>query len=246
MRSGRTLPGSGTAHRHRHSPRVRRLAREHGIELAALTGTGPHERVTPADVLRAAAPRPLPPGDAAPPAPPPGIAVVEVDMTRAQRLAAAQQVPPEVPLAAAVLAALRRHPSLLPGTRLHLGVRTGGPQDRLTVIPDAGDLSMAGLARRLTAPQAGTAATFTLSTGLDGGLLFQVPQVPAGQVAALAAGAAVQRPAVVPDRDGDPAVTVRLVCHLCLAYDAGTVGAAGAAAFLQAVRDRLTGAGTTQ
>jgi hypothetical protein len=57
---------------------------------------------------------------------------------------------------------------------------------------------------------------------------------------------AVQRPAVVPDRDGDPAVTVRLVCHLCLAYDAGTVGAAGAAAFLQAVRDRLTGAGTTQ
>lgn len=234
MIGGRTLPGPES--RHRHSPRVRRLAREHGVGLAGLTGTGPHQRVTPADVLRAAS------GGAVLATPPPGIAVVEADLTRAQRLAAARQVPAEVPLAAAVLAALRRHPSLLPpGARLHLGVRAGG---RLTVIADAGDLSMTGLARRLAAPQADTTATFTLSAGLAGGLLFHVPRVPAGQVAALAVGAAVHRPAVVLDADGDPVVAVRLVCHLCLAYDESAIGAADAAAFLQAVRDRLAGTGT--
>jgi pyruvate dehydrogenase E2 component (dihydrolipoamide acetyltransferase) len=41
--------------RHRHSPRVRRLALENGISADRLVGTGPAGRVTPADVLRAAA-----------------------------------------------------------------------------------------------------------------------------------------------------------------------------------------------
>ncbi|MGN6607152.1 MAG: biotin/lipoyl-containing protein, partial [Jatrophihabitans sp.] len=40
--------------RHRHSPRVRRLAGAHGIALELLHGTGPRGRVTPRDVLAAA------------------------------------------------------------------------------------------------------------------------------------------------------------------------------------------------
>jgi pyruvate/2-oxoglutarate dehydrogenase complex dihydrolipoamide acyltransferase (E2) component len=40
--------------RHVHSPRVRRLAAEHGIVLTGLVGTGPNGRVTPADVLGSA------------------------------------------------------------------------------------------------------------------------------------------------------------------------------------------------
>jgi pyruvate dehydrogenase E2 component (dihydrolipoamide acetyltransferase) len=36
------------------SPLARRLAREHGIELAAITGSGPHGRIVKADVERAA------------------------------------------------------------------------------------------------------------------------------------------------------------------------------------------------
>ena len=38
----------------RHSPLVRRLAEEHGIDLASLTGTGAGGRITKADVLQAA------------------------------------------------------------------------------------------------------------------------------------------------------------------------------------------------
>ena len=40
--------------RHRHSPRVRRLAREAGLDPDTLDGTGPSGRVTPEDVARAA------------------------------------------------------------------------------------------------------------------------------------------------------------------------------------------------
>ncbi|MFC8503034.1 biotin/lipoyl-containing protein [Pedococcus sp. NPDC057267] len=49
-------PPAGTAGgpRHRHSPRVRRLAREAGLDPDTVEGTGPRGRVTPEDVARAA------------------------------------------------------------------------------------------------------------------------------------------------------------------------------------------------
>lgn len=40
--------------RHRHSPRVRRLAAEAGIDPDSVVGTGPHGRVWPADIAAAA------------------------------------------------------------------------------------------------------------------------------------------------------------------------------------------------
>lgn len=48
-------PATTPRHRHRHSPRVRRLAAEAGLDADALSGTGPAGRVSPADVARAAA-----------------------------------------------------------------------------------------------------------------------------------------------------------------------------------------------
>jgi 2-oxoglutarate dehydrogenase E2 component (dihydrolipoamide succinyltransferase) len=41
-------------HRHRDSPRVRRIAREHGVDLTVVRGSGPHGRATVADVRAAA------------------------------------------------------------------------------------------------------------------------------------------------------------------------------------------------
>lgn len=49
-----TEPATGRSartRRHVHSPRVRRLAAEHGVVLIGLVGTGPDGRVTPSDVL---------------------------------------------------------------------------------------------------------------------------------------------------------------------------------------------------
>jgi 2-oxoglutarate dehydrogenase E2 component (dihydrolipoamide succinyltransferase) len=46
--------------RHHHSPLIRRLAREAGLDLDGLVGTGPRGRTTRADVVRAAAERTAP------------------------------------------------------------------------------------------------------------------------------------------------------------------------------------------
>jgi pyruvate dehydrogenase E2 component (dihydrolipoamide acetyltransferase) len=67
------------------SPIARRLAREHGLELGTITGTGPHGRVVKADVERADAERaaapskPAPAGKAAPTAPSPAEYSSELD-----------------------------------------------------------------------------------------------------------------------------------------------------------------------
>ena len=49
---GETVPERAAVPRHRHSPRVRRLARESGVDLERLIGTGPAGRVTVADVAQ--------------------------------------------------------------------------------------------------------------------------------------------------------------------------------------------------
>jgi pyruvate dehydrogenase E2 component (dihydrolipoamide acetyltransferase) len=75
------------------SPLARRIARERGIDLAALTGTGPDGRIIAEDVEKAeAAPAPA----AAPAAPPGEVEVVELTSIRktiARRLTEAWQAP---------------------------------------------------------------------------------------------------------------------------------------------------------
>ena len=87
---------SGEGPRHRASPRVRRLARERGVDLASVTPTGQHGRTTADDVLaavgRAAAPEaPAPSAAPAEPAAVPAGARVE-KLSRRRRLIAERMV----------------------------------------------------------------------------------------------------------------------------------------------------------
>jgi len=84
------------------SPLARRIARERGIDLAAIAGTGPEGRVVAEDVERAAAsPEPLAPAaqaaPAAAPSAPPGeverIPVGSIQRTVARRMTEAWQIP---------------------------------------------------------------------------------------------------------------------------------------------------------
>ncbi|MGH3064930.1 MAG: dihydrolipoamide acetyltransferase family protein [Gaiellaceae bacterium] len=81
------------------SPLARRIARERGIDLASLTGTGPEGRIIAEDVEGAAVPATGPPAaaPAAQPPPPPGeVEVVELTSTRrtiARRLTEAWEAP---------------------------------------------------------------------------------------------------------------------------------------------------------
>ncbi len=84
-------PGDG---RIKASPLARRIARERGVDLAAVTGTGPEGRIVAEDVERAAA---APARAPAPVAPPPGeverVPLSSVRRTIGRRLTAAWQVP---------------------------------------------------------------------------------------------------------------------------------------------------------
>jgi pyruvate dehydrogenase E2 component (dihydrolipoamide acetyltransferase) len=78
------------------SPLARRIARERGIDLAALAGTGPEGRIVAEDVERAAATPTAAPPAAAPEAAPTEVEVVQLSSVRrtiARRLTEAWQAP---------------------------------------------------------------------------------------------------------------------------------------------------------
>ena len=232
--------------RHRHSPRVRRLAADHGLEADALTGTGPSGRVTPDDVLRAAAE----PAAAVEPARAPAArggapvtSVVEVDVTAALRTAASAEAEGDLGLLAvvteAVAVALGSHPTLAARRDLAVVVRDLGGA-RTVLLRDAGDLGLAGIVRRLGTADDDTArAAFTVTGSGHRGLLWQSPALPAGQVAGLAVGAVTDRAVVVGTADGERSLGIRPVVTLVLAHDPEAVVPDEAAACLLAVRDRV-------
>ncbi|MFC5890650.1 dihydrolipoamide acetyltransferase family protein [Kitasatospora sp. CM 4170] len=104
------------------SPLVRRSAREHGIDLAALAGSGPDGLIMRSDVERAIAAR------TAPPAPPAAVADGEVVPLRGLRRAVAEKLSRshhEIPAAtcwvdadATELMALRRQLNATPGPKV--------------------------------------------------------------------------------------------------------------------------------
>jgi pyruvate dehydrogenase E2 component (dihydrolipoamide acetyltransferase) len=97
------------------SPLARRLARERGIDIAALAGTGPEGRIVAEDVERAAAaPAPAAPAAAAPP--PGEVEVVKLSQMRrtiARRLTEAWQIPAfQISMSADMTRARELHESL--------------------------------------------------------------------------------------------------------------------------------------
>ena len=90
------VQADGAGARIKASPLARRIARERGIELGSLKGTGPEGRVVAEDVERAAAGAPPAPAPAAAP-PPPGeierVPLTSLRRTIARRLTEAWQAP---------------------------------------------------------------------------------------------------------------------------------------------------------
>jgi pyruvate dehydrogenase E2 component (dihydrolipoamide acetyltransferase) len=124
--------GNGAGARIKASPLARRIARERGIELGSLKGTGPEGRVVAEDVERAAAGAP---GQAAVtrPAPPPGeverIPLTSVRRTIARRLTEAWQAPAfQIAMSADMTRAQQLH------ARLAEQAKEGEPKPTVTDI----------------------------------------------------------------------------------------------------------------
>jgi pyruvate dehydrogenase E2 component (dihydrolipoamide acetyltransferase) len=133
----------------------------------------------------------------------------------------------------------------------HLGVAVDTERGLLVpVIRDAGDLNIAGLARKIAdlaertrankiSPDELSGGTFTLTNTGSRGALFDTPIINQPQVAILGTGAVVKRPTVVTDDTGVDNLSIRSIVYLALTYDHRLVDGADAARYLTTVKQRL-------
>lgn len=294
------------------SPIVRKLAKESGLDLASVRGSGPGGRIQKSDVLAASKSAPQasePPALAATQSPPQMpvelttrgrteplsrlrrliaermveslqvsaqlTSVVEIDVSRVAVLRT--RAKPEflrregvslsfTPFfARAALEALRAYPTVNASIdidamtvtyhdREHLGMAVDTDRGLLVpVVRDAGDLTLAGLARRIAdlaertrlgqvSPDELSGGTFTVTNTGSRGALFDTPIINQPQVAILATGAVVKRPVVITGSDGEDAIAIRSMAYFALTYDHRIVDGADAARFLAAIKVRLEAA----
>jgi 2-oxoglutarate dehydrogenase E2 component (dihydrolipoamide succinyltransferase) len=133
----------------------------------------------------------------------------------------------------------------------HLGFAVDTEQGLLSpVVHNAGDLSLAGLARAIAdiaararsgnlKPDELSGGTFTITNIGSQGALFDTPILVPPQAAMLGTGAIVKRPRVVVDETGNESVGVRSVCYLPLTYDHRLIDGADAGRFLTTIKRRL-------
>ncbi|WP_330318130.1 2-oxoglutarate dehydrogenase, E2 component, dihydrolipoamide succinyltransferase [Streptomyces platensis] len=136
----------------------------------------------------------------------------------------------------------------------NVGIAVDAEKGLMTpVIKDAGDLNIAGIARK-TADLAGkvrankitpdelSGATFTISNTGSRGALFDTVIVPPNQVGILGIGATVKRPVVINHPDLGETIAVRDMTYLALSYDHRLVDGADAARYLTTVKQILEAA----
>ncbi len=164
--------------------------------------------------------------------------------------------------AKAVVEALRAHPNVNASfdegkkeityhAAEHLGIAVDTEQGLLSpVIHNAGDLSLAGLARAIAdlakrtrggglKPDELAGGTFTITNIGSQGALFDTPILVPPQAAMLGTGAIVKRPVVVTDETGNESIGVRSMCYLPLTYDHRLIDGADAGRFLTTIKHRL-------
>ncbi|MEV6609517.1 2-oxoglutarate dehydrogenase, E2 component, dihydrolipoamide succinyltransferase [Kutzneria sp. NPDC051319] len=133
----------------------------------------------------------------------------------------------------------------------HLGIAVDAPRGLMVpVVHNAGDLNIAGIARKIAdlaertrnnkiKPDELSGGTFTLTNTGSRGALFDTPILNQPQVGMLGTGAVVKRPVVVADEAGGDTIAIRSMVYLALSYDHRLVDGADAARFLTTIKHRL-------
>jgi pyruvate dehydrogenase E2 component (dihydrolipoamide acetyltransferase) len=133
----------------------------------------------------------------------------------------------------------------------HLGIAVDTERGLMVpVIRKAGDLNIAGLARKIAdlaqrtragqvSPDELSGGTFTLTNTGSRGALFDTPIINQPQVGILGTGTVVKRAVVVEDPALGEVIAVRSMVYLALTYDHRLVDGADAARFLITLKNRL-------
>ncbi|MGJ9404996.1 2-oxoglutarate dehydrogenase, E2 component, dihydrolipoamide succinyltransferase [Nesterenkonia aurantiaca] len=291
------------------TPLVRRLAKNEGVDLAEVKGTGVGGRIRKQDVVDAAeASKSQAQSEA--PAAAKSAPKVEVDKTKrgstekaprirqviAQRMNESLDISAQLTqvheidmtrivnlrakakasfkeqngvnltylpfIGTAVTEALKQHPKLNAEydeanqqityhDSEHLALAVDTEKGLLVpVINDAGDLSIAGLSKKIAdvaertrqskiGPGELSGGTFTITNFGSVGALFDTPIINQPQVAILGTGTIVKRPMVVTDGDGNDSIGIRHMMYLSLTYDHRLVDGADAGRFMQTLKARL-------
>lgn len=133
----------------------------------------------------------------------------------------------------------------------NIGLAVDTPKGLLVpVVKDAGDLNIAGLAKKIAdvakrardgqvGPEELSGSTFTISsTGQTGGVFF-TPIINQPNVAILGIGSTNKRPAIIQDAEGNDVIAVRSLAYFSLTYDHRVVDGADAGRFLNFLKQRL-------
>ena len=133
----------------------------------------------------------------------------------------------------------------------HIGIAVDTERGLLVpVIKDAGDLNLAGIAKKIgdlaartrqskVGPDELSGGTFTITNYGSAGTLMDTPIINQPQVAILGTGALVKRPVVIRDANLGEVIAVRDMMYLSMSYDHRIVDGADAARFLSLVKARL-------
>lgn len=200
--------------RHRDSPRIRRRARDWGVELGELVGTGPGGRVTEDD-LRAATAAAAAPAAPGPLMPAGGIAALQIALpsgSSPDRAALVSSV------AVAALAALRRRgveATAVGRTALDGTAVDGTAVERTAVVDGAHDLTADALRRRLDddPPDAPCHVRVVDAGAVDAQVALPRP----GERAVLAVGGVRENVAVERGADGMIAFVARAAVTITIA-----------------------------
>ncbi len=198
--------------------------------------------------------------------------VVEVDVTKIAQLREAAKADFQARhgvklsfmpfFAIAAVEALRVHPKINASMDLEAGTITYHDTENLgiavdtergllvPVIHNAGDLNLAGMARRIAdlaersrasklTPDDVTGGTFTLTNTGSRGALFDTPIIVQPQSAILGTGAVVKRAVVIDDPNLGELIVPRSMVYLALSYDHRLIDGADAARFLTTIKERL-------
>ncbi|RCK69511.1 2-oxoglutarate dehydrogenase, E2 component, dihydrolipoamide succinyltransferase [Desertihabitans brevis] len=135
----------------------------------------------------------------------------------------------------------------------HIGIAVDTEKGLLVpVIKDAGDLNLAGIAKKIVdlaertrtnklSPDDLSGGTFTITNYGSTGTLMDTPIINQPQVAILGTGVLVKRPVVLSDPDLGETIAIRDMMYLSMTYDHRVVDGADAGRFLSALKKRLEG-----
>ncbi len=226
------------------TPAVARLLSEQGLRPGEVPATGTGGRLTRADVEDFLANPPVstpataasgPPAPAAAPSSARGFAEVEVGFERIERLRGGRPGLSVLPFVARAALDAIRHVDGIDGP---IGCVVGA-EEAIAVVPDADDLRLEGLARRLESLEPTDGAVGLVLA--HPGALGSSRSIPALGTSApvLVIDAVRRRPTVVTGPTGEESLAIRAIGHLGLAWTGGTLTTASALTFLQRVRENL-------